>query len=223
MQTNQTGASGYFYSGQQSGTEIAYWYYNANEVQFSSKASSRALTFLTNDTPRMTITSGGEVLMNTSSTLTAGWLCIAVASNNYNAIVLKDTGTSYSAGNYYQLFTNSSNTVAGSITHITATTVLYNTSSDYRLKEDLKDFNGLDILSNIKFYDFKWKDEDIRMHGVIAHELQEIVPLSVSGTKDELNDEGNIAAQGVDYSKLVPILGKAIQELEARIKQLENK
>jgi hypothetical protein len=223
LQTNQTGASGYFYSGQQSGTEIAYWYYNANEVQFSSKASSRALTFLTNDTPRMTITSGGEVLMNTSSTLTAGWLCIAVASNNYNAIVLKDTGTSYSAGNYYQLFTNSSNTVAGSITHITATTVLYNTSSDYRLKEDLKDFNGLDILSNIKFYDFKWKDEDIRMHGVIAHELQEIVPLSVSGTKDELNDEGNIAAQGVDYSKLVPILGKAIQELEARIKQLENK
>jgi hypothetical protein len=172
---------------------------------------------------RMRITSGGEVLMNTSSTLTAGWLCIAVASNNYNAIVLKDTGTSYSSGNYYQVFTNSSNTISGTISHPTATTVSFNTSSDYRLKEDFKDFIGLDILSNIKFYDFKWKDEDKRMHGVIAHELEPLLPLAVSGIKDAIDEDGKIVSQGVDYSKLVPILGKAIQELEARIKQLENK
>ena len=197
---------------------------------YISVDQSNPLTFITGAAERMRITSGGEVLMNTSTTLTAGWLCISVASNNYNAIVLKDTGTSYSAGNYYQVFTNSSNTIVGSISHPTATTISFNTSSDYRLKEDLKDFNGLDILSNIKFYDFKWKNEDIRMHGVIAHELQEVVPLSVSGTKDEINDEGNIAAQGVDYSKLVPIIGKALQEamakikeLEARLKTIENK
>ena len=180
------------------------------------------MQFQTASTERMRITSVGEVLMNTSSVLTAGWLCISVASDNYNAIVLRDTGTSYSSGNYYQLFTNSGNQIAGGIAHITSTTVLYGTSSDYRLKEDFKDFNGLDILSNIKFYDFKWKDEEIRMHGVIAHELQEIVPLSVTGKKDEINKEGNIVAQGVDYSKLVPILGKAIQELKAEIEQLKT-
>jgi hypothetical protein len=165
----------------------------------------------------------GQFCMNTTTALTAGWLCISVNSNNYNAIVLRDTGTTYSAGNYYQVFTNSSNTISGSISHPTATTVSFNTSSDYRLKEDLKDFNGLDILSNIKFYDFKWKDEDKRMHGVIAHELETLLPLAVSGTKDAIDEDGNIVSQGVDYSKLVPILGKAIQELKAEIEQLKQK
>jgi hypothetical protein len=165
----------------------------------------------------------GQFCMNTTTALTAGWLCIAVASDNYNAIVLKDTGTSYSSGNYYQVFTNSSNTISGSISHPTATTVSFNTSSDYRLKEDLKDFNGLDILSNIKFYDFKWKDEDKRMHGVIAHELETLLPLAVSGTKDAIDEDGNIVSQGVDYSKLVPILGKAIQEQQAQIEELKAK
>ena len=61
LTTNQTGTTGYFYSGQQSGTEIAYWYYNANEVQFSSKAAARALTFLTTDTERMRIDSAGNL------------------------------------------------------------------------------------------------------------------------------------------------------------------
>jgi hypothetical protein len=168
---------------------------------------------------RMTPT--GQPLLNTSSVLTSGWLCISVNSNNYNAIVLRDTGTTYSAGNYYQVFTNSSNTISGSISHNTITGVNFNTSSDYRLKEDFKDFNGLDILSNIKFYDFKWKEEDKRMHGVIAHELESIIPLAVSGIKDAIDEEANIIAQGVDYSKIVPILGKAIQELKAEVEQLK--
>jgi hypothetical protein len=74
LTTNQTGTTGYFYSGQQSGTEIAYWYYNANEIQFSSKAVARALTFLTNDTERMRITSGGNVQIGStlSNSLSVG-------------------------------------------------------------------------------------------------------------------------------------------------------
>jgi hypothetical protein len=65
--TNQTGSTGYLYSGQLNGTEIAYWYYNANEIQFSSVSGSRALSFLTNDTERMRITSSGSVGINTTS------------------------------------------------------------------------------------------------------------------------------------------------------------
>jgi len=67
LTTNQSGTTGYFYSGQKSSTEIAYWYYNANEVQFSSKAAARALTFLTTDTERMRILSGGQVGIGTTT------------------------------------------------------------------------------------------------------------------------------------------------------------
>jgi hypothetical protein len=179
------------------------------------------ITISTNGADRVKINENGQVLMNTASALTSGLLCIAVPSNNFNAIVLKDTGTTYTSANYYQVFTNSSNTIAGSISHNTATTIGFNTSSDYRLKEDFKDFNGLDILSNIKFYDFKWKEEELRMHGVIAHELEPLLPLAVSGYKDAVDKEGNIISQGVDYSKIVPILGKAIQELKAEIEELK--
>jgi hypothetical protein len=57
----------------------------------------------------------------------------------------------------------------------------------------------------------------MRGYGVMAHELQEIIPQAVVGEKD------GEQMQGVDYSKLVPILLKSIQELEARVKELENK
>ena len=58
---------------------------------------------------------------------------------------------------------------------------------------------------------------------MMAHELQEVLPNYVSGEKDALNEDGTIKTQGVDYSKLVPILVKSIQELEARLKTIENK
>ena len=73
------------------------------------------------------------------------------------------------------------------------------------------------MVSKIPVYDFKWKTNEIRSYGVVAHELQEILPEAVSGIKDEEE------MQGVDYGKITPILIKAIQELEARIKILENK
>lgn len=193
----------------------------SSDLCFTNNNSSGYRWFI-DGSEKMEINPTGQVLMNTNAVLTSGWLCIAVPSNNYNAIILKDTGTTYSSANYYQAFTNSSNSIAGSISHNTSSTIGFNTSSDYRLKEDFRDFNGLDILSNIKFYDFKWKEEDKRMHGVIAHELEPLIPLAVSGIKDAIDKEGNIVAQGVDYSKIVPILGKAIQELTERIKQLES-
>ena len=110
----------------------------------------------------------------------------------------------------------SSSNVVGTIS-ITGSNTAYNTSSDYRLKEDFKEINGLDKVSAIKVYDFKWKGSEERMDGVIAHELQEIMPYAVNGEKD------GEKMQGVDYSKLVPVLVKAIQELKAEIDELKNK
>jgi len=126
-------------------------------------------------------------------------------------------------------FGNQDGTEVGTIV-INAGGVAYNTTSDYRLKEDLKDFNGLEKVSAIKVYDFKWKNLDERTNGVLAHELAEVLPYAVSGVKDALNHEGKIEAQSVDYSKLTPVLVKAIQELktqnddlQAQITELKNK
>ena len=107
-------------------------------------------------------------------------------------------------------------TVVGTIS-VTGSATAYNTSSDYRLKEDLQDFAGLDMISKIAVYDFKWKESEIRSYGVIAHELQEVLSEAVNGEKDAEQ------MQGVDYSKIVPLLIKSIQELKSEIEELKSK
>jgi hypothetical protein len=113
-------------------------------------------------------------------------------------------------------FSGNGSGVLGSITHNGSITA-YNVTSDYRLKDDFKDYNGLALISEIKTYDYEWKSNKSRMYGVIAHELQEVLPYSVTGEKDAED------MQSVDYSKIVPILVKAIQELIAKVNALEAK
>jgi hypothetical protein len=175
----------------------------------SSGTAGNTVSFTT----AMSITSTGDVLIgNTDGT---GKLVIA---GDDNAIILRSRNTS--AGGNYQFYINHSlgNVSMGN----SRGTVAYNNSSDYRLKEDLKPFNGLDILSDINFYDFKWKESQIRNYGIIAHELQEVIPYIVEGNKDELFEDGSIKSQQVDITKLIPILGKAIQEQQAKITALEE-
>jgi hypothetical protein len=131
------------------------------------------------------------------------------------AIVKHSDGST--AGREFIRFVTEGSTSGEIVTGGSTSVCAYNTTSDYRLKEDLKDFDGLDITSKIKMYDFKWKESDTRGYGVLAHELQEVVPSAVTREKD------GEQMQGVDYSKLVPVLLKSIQELEARVKELENK
>ena len=72
------------------------------------------------------------------------------------------------------------------------------------------------MISNIPVYDYKWKADESRAFGVMAHELQEVLPQAVNGEKD------GEQTQGVDYSKIVPLLIKAIQELKAEIELLKK-
>ena len=67
------------------------------------------------------------------------------------------------------------------------------------------------MVEAMKLYDFRWIELQNRMHGVLAHELQDIVPYAVMGEKD------GESMQGVDYSKLVPVMLKAIQEQQCTI------
>jgi hypothetical protein len=133
--------------------------------------------------------------------------------SNPNTVDLKSS-TSSTSLEYHQEFANPNSTV-GSITTSGSATA-FNTSSDYRLKEDLKDFDGLDKVSNIKVYNFKWKVDENRSYGVLAHELAEVLPQAVNGEKDAEK------MQGVDYSKIVPLLVKSIQELKAEIETLKT-
>jgi hypothetical protein len=113
------------------------------------------------------------------------------------------------------------NTV-GSIS-ITSVATAYNTSSDYRLKESVKPISGgLARINALKPSIYNWKSDGSTGEGFLAHELAEVVPLAVSGEKDAVNEDGSIKTQGVDLSKIVPILVAAIQELTAEVNALKN-
>ena len=102
--------------------------------------------------------------------------------------------------------------------------VVYGGTSDYRLKENIKyDFNATTELKKLKPCEFNFTAfENSTQNGFIAHELQEVVPKAVVGEKDAVDSDGNPIYQQVDPAKLVPLLVKTIQELEARIKTLED-
>ena len=110
----------------------------------------------------------------------------------------------------------------GSIT-VTASSTSYNTSSDYRLKENVVPLAGAaDRLMQIPVCRFNFiADPDTTVDGFLAHEVQAFVPECVTGQKDEVDDEGNPKYQGIDQSKLVPLLTAALQEALARIETLE--
>jgi hypothetical protein len=202
----------------------AYLYAGVSNVDLNT-LSNRALTFSTNTSERMRITSGGELLWNltgdSSAALSAGGVLFRNNSGKYLQI---STGVSTNAELIY--FYKSDGAGGATNTGSIATSgnlTLYNTTSDYRLKEDFKDYNALNIIGKLKTYDFKWKGSDTRDFGMIAHELQEILPTYVNGKKDAMNEDGSIKTQGVDYSKIVPVLIKSIQELKQELDTLKNK
>ena len=129
-----------------------------------------------------------------------------------------DSDSSY----YAAIFANSSSTSVGYIL-VGSSATDYSTSSDYRLKENINyDWDATSRLKQLKPARFNFKtDPDKTIDGLIAHEVSEIVPNAVNGEKDEMKN-GEPFYQGIDHSKLVPLLVKTIQELEARIAKLEG-
>jgi len=100
----------------------------------------------------------------------------------------------------------------------------YGTSSDYRLKENVNyTWDATTRLKQLKPARFNFiAHPDKTVDGFLAHEVSSIVPEAISGTKDAVDDDGKAVMQGIDQSKLVPLLVKTIQELEARITALES-
>jgi hypothetical protein len=109
----------------------------------------------------------------------------------------------------------------GSITQSGTTAVAYNTTSDIRFKND----EGLATqsrISNVKIHNYTWKADGSKAVGVFAQELAEVIPEAVTKGTDELNEQGMpVQPWGVDYSKLVPDLIVAVQQLKAEVDSLK--
>jgi hypothetical protein len=157
---------------------------------------------------------------------------IDVASPNLSAVAggVSVQNLTDNTGGYLVSFYRSNNALIGTISQGSGS-VAYNTSSDYRLKENVKtDWDATTRLKQLKPSRFNFKDyKDTTVDGFLAHEVSSIVPEAVTGEKDAVDKEGNPEYQGIDQSKLVPLLTKALQEsiaradaLEARIKKLED-
>ena len=133
--------------------------------------------------------------------------------------------TGGSSGVKFIQFVGSSGSEIGTIAQNGTSAVSYNTSSDYRLKENVTDVtDGITRVKQLAPKRFNFiADADTTVDGFLAHEAQAVVPESVTGTKDEVDDEGNPVMQGIDQAKLVPLLTAALQEAIAKIEVLETK
>jgi hypothetical protein len=184
-------------------------------TDFGFQALGNMLFAAGGGTERMRITSGGSVLVGQTSLTSAEKVGISFDRTSQQGLIIKNTSsTSPSSATYIDFYYASTQT--GSVAS-TGTTTSYNTTSDYRLKQDLKPINGLELVSKIKVYDYEWKLDKTRMDGVLAHELAEVLPYAVTGVKD------GEQMQGVDYSKIVPVMVQAIKELKAELDILKNK
>ena len=217
-----------------------------NICRIKSDNSDNSLQFQTNNSERMRLNSDGDLFLGTTSANSAGKIDVEFNGTSRNGIVLKTTRTA--TGTNFIEFFNSSGTNAGEINHNGSTTVNYSTSSDYRLKENVSyNFDATTRLKQLKpaRFNFIADGTDRIVDGFLAHEVQLVVPEAITGThngvevwKDgeelpdgisvgdnKLDNDGNTIPkyQSIDQSKLVPLLVKTIQELEARITALESK
>jgi hypothetical protein len=175
-------------------------------------------------TPRMTIKEDGVVAINASDSPNGEVLFASSSVSTSGAAAFRVSPTS---GTYPAvIFYDGINTDCGSIdVDTTANTTAYTTSSDYRLKQDVEPLVGsIDRVLQLKPCKWNWVNSpETKGEGFLAHEAQAVVPESVTGTKDAVDDDGNPVYQGIDQSKLVPLLTAALQEALAKIETLEAK
>ncbi len=226
----------YFKGGSNLGTAVGYLGTDGGGIvgggagdNFGIRAESNLL-FMAGASLRATITSGGDLLVGqTAGNVIGNRVNGSAFINNGSQFQVRRAGVQVELGyagnsgtNIVFYTDNGSNYVgAGSISSNGSTTA-YNTSSDYRLKENVVGLTGALIkLSQLRPVEWKWKDgfggNATTGQGFIAHELQAVIPEAVTGEKDAVDAEGNPVYQGIDTSFLVATLTAAIQELKAEL------
>ena len=221
------------------GTTQGYLQGSGNTVTLSSDGSKN-IRFDTNGSQRMNIASDGNVgIGKTSSSLDVDGTIFTTSGQNQQIVKSGSGGKILTlnrrtnVGLSIEFFRGSS---VGSISHNNTSTA-YNTSSDYRLKENVVTLSdAITRLKTLKPYRFNFiADKDVTVDGFLAHEVT-AVPEAVTGTKDavitqamidneeyEENRLDEILPQGIDQAKLVPLLTAALQEAVGKIETLETK
>jgi len=195
-------------------------YSRVGSVYLPMTNSASLHTWDTSGTERMRITSGGDVFVgNTTGSFSTVNGALIGATGRFLGTCTNDAtiagsrlGTDGNVAAWYK-----STSLVGSIS-VTASATAYNTSSDYRLKENIAPMTGaLNKVAQLKPVTYTWKSTGEAGQGFIAHELAEIVPDAVTGEKDAVDAEGKPIHQGVDTSFLVATLTAAIQELNEKV------
>ena len=178
----------------------------------ASGTAGNAITF----TQAMTLDASSILNIGNTTNAVAGGVAIIPNSNN-SLIRVGHIAGSGSSSYYANFFYDSSQ--IGSITQSGTTAVLYNVTSDQRLKENIDDAPEFgSVIDSIQVRSFDWKtDQTHQRAGFIAQELVTVAPEAVH----QPTDPDDMMA--VDYSKLVPMLVKEIQSLRKRLAALENK
>jgi len=194
-----------------------------------SRPTTNSVNIVTGGAERFRVSSDGTVFIGKTTTGNAAGIQLNQSGSAYlvrdssAVLLLNRLGSDGIVVQFY----NDSNGV-GSIS-VSGSTTAYNTSSDYRLKTDVQPMTGAsERVQALNPVNFEWISEGTRVDGFLAHEAQAVVPESVTGTKDAVDADGNPDYQGIDQSKLVPLLTAALREaltkidsLEARIAALE--
>jgi hypothetical protein len=196
---------------------------SSGNAVLNSHTTGKSVVFHTQTNERMRVESSGAVLINRTSKSDSEKLSVKYSPTNQGVII--DTDAAFTGNSNLMVF-KANNTVGGSITFTNnGTSTAYVGSSDYRLKENVVDLVG--AITRVKQLSPKRfnfiADANTTVDGFLAHEAQTVVPEAVTGTHNEVDDDNNPVYQGIDQSKLVPLLTAALQEAIAKIETLETK
>ena len=176
-------------------------------------------------TTAVTINTSQQVLIGSSSPIQASFVLGNYNGNNNNGFVANDSASAN--GGYFFVSAIGSGTIIGTIARVgTTSAVVYNTSSDRRLKSNIADLtNSGNIIDSLKPRSFTWVEDGSSDVGFIADELQTVVPKAVTGAPNAIDEKGNPKYQMVDAStpEMIAYLVAEVQSLRKRVATLEAK